>query len=55
MYLKKEFYKRWGYFELLHNVCEYLFIDMLKGMKMFAVDVFVYSSLLKDKVNILKK
>ncbi|KKX48346.1 hypothetical protein [Sphingobacterium sp. IITKGP-BTPF85] len=54
-YIKQQFYKKWGFFELLHQVCEYLFISMLEGMKESAVNIFVYASLLKDKVNVLKK
>ena len=53
--IREEFQKRWGWHELLHNVCEYLFIPMPEGMKQSAMEVLMYATLLKEKVQITKK
>lgn len=53
--MREEFQQRWGWYELLHNVCEYLFLSMPEGMKKEAMEILFYATLLKEKVRITKK
>ena len=53
--IKEAFNKRWGWHELSHNVSEYLFISMLECMKLNVMEVLMYATLLKEKVDIIKK
>lgn len=53
--IKEAFNKRWGWHELNHNVSEYLFISMIECMKMNVMEVLMYATLLKEKVDIIKK
>jgi len=53
--MKKEFQKMWGWHELLHTVCDYMFLDMLKGMEQPAIQILTYATLLKHKEKVVKK
>ncbi len=53
--LRAEFNKRWSWHELLHTVAEYMMIDMLKGMEQPTIMIFMYATLLKEKINVTKK
>lgn len=53
--MKKEFQKMWGWHELLHTVCDYMFLDMVEGMKQPALQILTYATLLKHKEKVVKK
>ncbi len=45
----------WGWHEMLNNVCDYMKINMLEGMKQPVTTIFMYGTLLKQKIEIIKK